>query len=182
MLVERRATGGQAGQSSRIENYLGFPDGVSGAQLTDRARRQAAKFGAEILTAREVDGLEVTGASRTVRFTDGTQLTASRDGAPRGDGPDAVDDPVVGQKAATLLTDAVGESGARAVLRTLGPADTQGAAPRSDQSVQVMDCNSQCAGTGSCDMVCYASPWWCNWTDYGCGPLWLGPCSGVCAP
>ena len=41
VLVERRATGGQAGQSSRIENYLGFPDGVSGAQLTDRARRQA---------------------------------------------------------------------------------------------------------------------------------------------
>ena len=41
LLVERQATGGQAGQSSRIENYLGFPDGVSGAQLTDRARRQA---------------------------------------------------------------------------------------------------------------------------------------------
>ena len=50
LLVERQATGGQAGQSSRIENYLGFPDGVSGAQLTDRARRQATKFGAEILT------------------------------------------------------------------------------------------------------------------------------------
>ncbi|HEU4898325.1 MAG TPA: FAD-dependent oxidoreductase, partial [Actinomycetota bacterium] len=45
VLVERQATGGQAGQSSRIENYLGFPDGVSGAQLTDRARRQAHKFG-----------------------------------------------------------------------------------------------------------------------------------------
>ena len=43
VLVERQATGGQAGQSSRIENYLGFPDGVSGAQLTDRARRQAAE-------------------------------------------------------------------------------------------------------------------------------------------
>ena len=46
VLLERRATGGQAGQSSRIENYLGFPDGVSGAQLTDRARRQAVRFGA----------------------------------------------------------------------------------------------------------------------------------------
>ncbi len=46
VMVERLATGGQAGQSSRIENYLGFPDGVSGAQLTDRARRQAEKFGA----------------------------------------------------------------------------------------------------------------------------------------
>ena len=59
VLVERTATGGQAGQSSRIENYLGFPDGVSGAQLTDRARRQAAKFGAEMLTTRDVVGLEV---------------------------------------------------------------------------------------------------------------------------
>ncbi|MFE2045659.1 FAD-dependent oxidoreductase [Streptomyces sp. NPDC059477] len=76
VLVEREATGGQAGQSSRIENYLGFPDGVSGAQLTDRARRQAAKFGAEILTAREVTGLEANGAARTVRFADGTQIAA----------------------------------------------------------------------------------------------------------
>ncbi|MEV7285171.1 FAD-dependent oxidoreductase [Streptomyces sp. NPDC093252] len=76
VLVEREATGGQAGQSSRIENYLGFPDGVSGAQLTDRARRQAAKFGAEILTAREVTGLEVNGSARTVRFADGTAIAA----------------------------------------------------------------------------------------------------------
>ena len=76
VLVERSATGGQAGQSSRIENYLGFPDGVSGSQLTDRARRQAAKFGAEILTAREVTGLEVSGASRTVRFSDGSAVAA----------------------------------------------------------------------------------------------------------
>ncbi|MGW7821023.1 FAD-dependent oxidoreductase [Streptomyces puniciscabiei] len=76
VLVERSATGGQAGQSSRIENYLGFPDGVSGAQLTDRARRQAAKFGAEILTAREVTGLEVNGAARVVRFADGTAIAA----------------------------------------------------------------------------------------------------------
>ncbi|MCU7820779.1 FAD-dependent oxidoreductase [Kitasatospora sp. DSM 101779] len=76
VLVERSATGGQAGQSSRIENYLGFPDGVSGAQLTDRARRQAAKFGAEILTAREVTGLEVGGAARVVRFADGSAIAA----------------------------------------------------------------------------------------------------------
>jgi thioredoxin reductase (NADPH) len=76
VLVERTATGGQAGQSSRIENYLGFPDGVSGAQLTDRARRQASKFGAELLTAREVTGLEVNGAARTVRFDDGTSVSA----------------------------------------------------------------------------------------------------------
>jgi thioredoxin reductase (NADPH) len=76
ILVERTATGGQAGQSSRIENYLGFPDGVSGAQLTDRARRQAHKFGAEVLTAREVTALEVTGAARTVRFDDGSSIIA----------------------------------------------------------------------------------------------------------
>lgn len=76
VLVERSATGGQAGQSSRIENYLGFPDGVSGTQLADRARRQAMRFGAEMLTAREVTELEVGGASRTVRFADGSQIAA----------------------------------------------------------------------------------------------------------
>ncbi|MFE7797127.1 FAD-dependent oxidoreductase [Nocardia sp. NPDC057440] len=76
VLVERTATGGQAGQSSRIENYLGFPDGVSGAQLADRARRQAAKFGAEVITTREVVGLEVNGSARTVRFADGGRLCA----------------------------------------------------------------------------------------------------------
>ena len=76
VLVERQATGGQAGQSSRIENYLGFPDGVSGAQLTDRARRQAAKFGAEVLTARDVVALEVRGSARVVKFGDGTEIAA----------------------------------------------------------------------------------------------------------
>ncbi|MFJ4909032.1 FAD-dependent oxidoreductase [Streptomyces sp. NPDC093249] len=76
VLVERSATGGQAGQSSRIENYLGFPDGVSGAQLTDRARRQANRFGAEILTAREVNGLDASGAARIVRFSDGSEVAA----------------------------------------------------------------------------------------------------------
>jgi thioredoxin reductase (NADPH) len=76
LLVERQATGGQAGQSSRIENYLGFPDGVSGAQLTDRARRQATKFGAEILTARDVVGLRVNGNARVVSFGDGTEVAA----------------------------------------------------------------------------------------------------------
>jgi thioredoxin reductase (NADPH) len=76
VLVERTATGGQAGQSSRIENYLGFPDGVSGAQLTDRARRQATRFGAEVLTARDVVGLEVNGPARSVRFADGSAIDA----------------------------------------------------------------------------------------------------------
>jgi thioredoxin reductase (NADPH) len=76
VLVERRATGGQAGTSSRIENYLGFPDGVSGEQLTERARRQALKFEVEILTTRDVVGLEQRGSARVVRFEDGTELAA----------------------------------------------------------------------------------------------------------
>jgi thioredoxin reductase (NADPH) len=76
LLVERQATGGQAGQSSRIENYLGFPDGVSGAQLTDRARRQAVRFGAEILTTRDVTGLQVRGPARVVSFGDGSEVAA----------------------------------------------------------------------------------------------------------
>ncbi len=76
VLVERLATGGQAGQSSRIENYLGFPDGVSGAQLTDRARRQASKFGAEVLTTRDVTRLEVCGSARRVTFADGGSIDA----------------------------------------------------------------------------------------------------------
>lgn len=76
VLVERTATGGQAGQSSRIENYLGFPDGVSGLQLTERARRQATKFGAELITTRDVIRLEVNGSARTVHFADGAQVGA----------------------------------------------------------------------------------------------------------
>ncbi len=76
VLVEHIATGGQAGQSSRIENYLGFPDGVSGAQLTERARRQALKFGAEMLSTVEVVAVEVNGSARTVRFADGQQIDA----------------------------------------------------------------------------------------------------------
>jgi len=76
VLVERHATGGQAGQSSRIENYLGFPDGVSGAQLTDRARRQASRFGTEVISACDVTGLHARGSSRVVSFSDGTELAA----------------------------------------------------------------------------------------------------------
>ena len=76
VLAERKAIGGQAGQSSRIENYLGFPDGVSGAQLTERARRQAGRFEAEVLTTRDVVALTVQGGARVVRFDDGTELSA----------------------------------------------------------------------------------------------------------
>jgi thioredoxin reductase (NADPH) len=76
VLVEKIATGGQAGQSSRIENYLGFPDGVSGSQLTERARRQAGKFGAELLTTAEATRLTVNGSARTVELSDGTSISA----------------------------------------------------------------------------------------------------------
>jgi thioredoxin reductase (NADPH) len=72
VLIESTATGGQAGQSSKIENYLGFPDGVSGDQLATRARRQAEKFGAELITTRTAVALELNGSKRTVRFDDGS--------------------------------------------------------------------------------------------------------------
>ena len=76
VLIERSATGGQAGQSSRIENYLGFPDGITGSQLAERARRQAMKFGAEVISARDVSAVESEGAARVVRFVDGGTVTA----------------------------------------------------------------------------------------------------------
>jgi thioredoxin reductase (NADPH) len=74
VLIERTATGGQAGQSSRIENYLGFPDGVSGSQLADRARRQAEKFKAELITTREAVALEINGPVKTIKFADGSSV------------------------------------------------------------------------------------------------------------
>lgn len=58
LLVERAAAGGQAGTSSRIENYLGFPNGVSGDELSERALRQAGRFGAEMVLTREVANIE----------------------------------------------------------------------------------------------------------------------------
>jgi thioredoxin reductase (NADPH) len=76
VLIERTATGGQAGQSSRIENYLGFPDGLSGSQLAERARRQAEKFEAELITAAEVTAIEIDGSARTVHLSDGRAIGA----------------------------------------------------------------------------------------------------------
>ena len=76
VLVEREAIGGQAGQSSRIENYLGFPSGISGGDLARRAATQARRFGAEMLLTSDVAGLEVCGPARLVRLADGTQLSA----------------------------------------------------------------------------------------------------------
>ena len=74
LLVERYAPGGQAGQSTKIENYLGFPGGVTGADLAQRALRQAMRFGAEVVRLQEAAGLEVDGVQRAVRLADGTRV------------------------------------------------------------------------------------------------------------
>jgi thioredoxin reductase (NADPH) len=76
VLVEQEAIGGQAGLSSRIENYLGFPSGIAGGDLARRANTQARRFGAEMLLASEVTGLEVCGSARVIRLANGTDLSA----------------------------------------------------------------------------------------------------------
>jgi thioredoxin reductase (NADPH) len=75
VLVEQSAPGGQAGTSSRIENYLGFPSGVTGAELAQRAMMQARRFGAELLTAQEAVGLRREDPYRIVRLADGNELS-----------------------------------------------------------------------------------------------------------
>jgi len=75
VLVEGSAPGGQAGTSSRIENYLGFPAGLSGGELTGRAVAQARKFGVEILTPQEVTSLTVDGPYRHLNMADGARIS-----------------------------------------------------------------------------------------------------------
>ena len=75
VVIDKDAAGGQAGTSARIENYLGFPQGISGADLTRRATTQAQRLGAEILTAREVTGLRVEDPYRYVTLNDGSELS-----------------------------------------------------------------------------------------------------------
>jgi thioredoxin reductase (NADPH) len=74
LVIEQQAPGGQAGMSSRIENYLGFPGGLSGSELARRAVTQARRFGVEILTAQKVVKLIAGGPSRSVRLSDGKEL------------------------------------------------------------------------------------------------------------
>ena len=74
-LIEKEATGGQAGTSALIENYLGFPRGLSGGDLARRATDQALRFGAEILTAQEVTKVRVEDPYRVVALGDGTELS-----------------------------------------------------------------------------------------------------------
>jgi thioredoxin reductase (NADPH) len=76
LLIERHAAGGQAGQSSRIENYLGFPSGLSGADLARRATAQAQRLGAEMLSAREAVGIREHGPSRVIVLDDGEEIGA----------------------------------------------------------------------------------------------------------
>jgi len=77
VMVEREAPGGQAGMSSRIENYLGFPAGLSGSDLARRATDQARRLGAELLTVQDAAALRVEGAGRLVELTGGGTLSAN---------------------------------------------------------------------------------------------------------
>jgi thioredoxin reductase (NADPH) len=74
VMIEREAPGGQAGMSSRIENYLGFPTGLSGADLARRAVVQAQRFGVEIL-AQEVVGVRAEGPYRIIKMADGNEIS-----------------------------------------------------------------------------------------------------------
>jgi thioredoxin reductase (NADPH) len=75
LVVEKEATGGQAGTSSRIENYLGFPKGISGSELAKRATDQSIRLGCEILTSLEVVKVEVEQPYKIVTLSDGQELT-----------------------------------------------------------------------------------------------------------
>jgi thioredoxin reductase (NADPH) len=75
LVIEREAPGGQAGMSARIENYLGFPVGLSGADLARRAVAQARRFGAEILTPVEATGIRSQGDYRFITLADGSELS-----------------------------------------------------------------------------------------------------------
>ncbi|MCL1593634.1 MAG: FAD-dependent oxidoreductase [Actinomycetia bacterium] len=73
-MIEREAPGGQAGTSSRIENYLGFPKGIAGADLAHRAIAQASRLGAELITAAEVTSVRVEGTVKIVELSDGSDI------------------------------------------------------------------------------------------------------------
>jgi thioredoxin reductase (NADPH) len=75
ILVEREAPGGQAGTSSRIENYLGFPNGLTGADLSRRAVAQARRFGVELITTEEAAGIRIEDAYRFVRLSGGKEIS-----------------------------------------------------------------------------------------------------------
>lgn len=74
MLIEKRAPGGQAGTSSRIENYLGFPKGLSGAELSRRAITQATRFGIDFLSPQEVAKIEIKSPYKIITLKDGSEI------------------------------------------------------------------------------------------------------------
>jgi thioredoxin reductase (NADPH) len=74
-MVEREAPGGQAGMSSRIENYLGFPSGLSGGDLARRAVVQARRFGVEILAPQEAVGVRTEGPYRIIKLADDSEIS-----------------------------------------------------------------------------------------------------------
>jgi thioredoxin reductase (NADPH) len=76
LVIERGGVGGQAGVTERLDNFPGFPEGVTGADFADRLRRQAERFGVEILTAQEVTGISSDGDYRCVRTADGAEYRA----------------------------------------------------------------------------------------------------------
>jgi len=75
VMIEREAPGGQAGMSSRIENYLGFPSGLSGADLARRGVVQAQRFGVEILSPQEAVGVRTEGPYRIIKLADGSEIS-----------------------------------------------------------------------------------------------------------
>jgi thioredoxin reductase (NADPH) len=77
VIIEREAPGGQAGLSSRIENYLGFPSGLSGNDLARRAVAQARRFGVEILSPQEAVGLRAEGPYRYLKLADGSEISCN---------------------------------------------------------------------------------------------------------
>ena len=141
VMIEREATGGQAGTSSRIENYLGFPRGLSGSDLATRAVAQARRLGAEILTAREVVGVRVEDPYRYVTLNDGTEL-----------GCKAL---VVASGVTTRQLDAPGVAELTGAGIYYGAALTEAASYRGEHMVVVGGANS--AGQGAMFFSRYAS-------------------------
>ena len=132
LMIESHSPGGQAGTSSRIENYLGFPSGVSGAELSRRATTQAKRFGAEILTPTEAVGFRREDPYRFVRLADGREIGARALLVATGVGYTMLDVPGADRLAGSgvyygaAITEAMGAKGAR--VFTIGGGNSAGQA------------------------------------------------------
>ena len=118
VVIERYAVGGQAGSSPKIENYLGFPEGISGADLAERAREQACRFGAEILVARAGIRGEIVAGKGIGYLDDGTKIIARASVCATG-----VDYRKLGLPMRTRLLEPVGLVAARAPVQRIARAD-----------------------------------------------------------